>query len=87
MVPLLGFGVLVSNLFLYSNGGIYPVSLLGHGFVYLGALLGFLGDKLFDNAGPFIPFYYLAMINIALTLGFWLSLTGTQKQAWERVQR
>ena len=85
MVPLFGFGLLISNLFLSQEGGIFPFLLLGQGVIYLGALLGFLGDKIFDNAGPFIPFYYLAMINIALVIGFWRSLTKTQGQTWKRV--
>lgn len=85
MVPLFGFRLLVSNLVLLQEGGIFPVILIGQGVIYLGALLGFLGDKIFDNAGPFIPFYYLAMINIALVIGFWRSVTHSQQQAWERV--
>jgi len=85
MVPLFGFGLLISNLFLFQVGGIFPILLLGQGVIYLGALLGFLGDKIFDNAGPFIPFYYLAMINIALVVGFWRTLARTQKRAWDRV--
>ena len=85
LVPALGLGMLVSNLFLYWAGGIYPYLLLGQGLVYLGALLGWLGDKIFDQAGPFIPFYYLAMINIALVIGLWRSLTKTQEQTWKRV--
>ena len=85
LVPALGLGMLVSNMFLYRAGGIYPYLLLGQVLVYLGALLGFLGDKIFDQAGPFIPFYYLAMINIALVIGFWRSLTKTQEHTWKRV--
>jgi biofilm PGA synthesis N-glycosyltransferase PgaC len=86
MVPLFDFGLLISNFILLREGGIFTVLLMGQGVIYLGALLGFLGDKIFDNAGPFIPFYYLAMINIALVIGFWRSLTKTQKRAWDRVQ-
>jgi biofilm PGA synthesis N-glycosyltransferase PgaC len=85
MVPLLGLGMLISNLLLLNQGGIYPYLLAGQGLVYFGALLGFLGDQFFATAGPFIPFYYLAMINTAILIGLWRSLTGTQKQAWERI--
>ena len=84
MVPLLGLGMLISNLPLLSQGGIYPYLLVGQGLVYLCALLGFLGDHFYNSAGPFLPFYYLAMINTAIVIGLWRSLTGTQKQAWER---
>ena len=84
MVPLLGLGMLISNLPLLSQGGIYPYLLVGQGLVYLCALLGFLGDHFYNSAGFFLPFYYLAMINIAIVIGLWRSLTGTQKQAWER---
>ena len=85
MVPFLGFGMLISNLIILNQGGIYSILLAGQGLVYLSALLGFLGDHFLDNSGPFIPFYYLAMINIAIVIGLWRSLTGTQKQAWDRV--
>ena len=85
IVPFLGFGMLVSNFFLLNQGGIYPWLLAGQGLVYVGALAGYLGDKLFENSGPFIPFYYLAMINLALVLGLWKSVTRSQEQAWKRV--
>ena len=85
MVPLLGFGMLISNLLLLPQGGFYPYLLVGQGLVYLCALMGFLGDHFYETAGPFLPFYYLAMINIAIVIGLWRSLTGTQKQAWERI--
>ena len=85
LVPFLGFGMLLTNIFLFNRGGIYPIILAGQGLVYAGALAGYLGDRFFDRSGPFIPFYYLAMVNIALVLGLWRSLTKTQKQTWERV--
>ena len=85
MVPLLGLGMLISNLLLLPQGGFYPYLLVGQGLVYLCALMGFLGDHFYETAGPFLPFYYLAMINIAIVIGLWRSLTGTQKQAWERI--
>ena len=85
MVPFLGFGLLLTNFLLLKEGGIYPILMIGQGIVYAGALSGFLGDRLFDNSGPFILFYYLAMVNIALMIGFWRSVRGTQENAWERV--
>jgi len=47
--------------------------------------MGFLGDRIFGRSGPFIPFYYLAMINISIVLGLWRSLTKTQEHTWKRV--
>ena len=85
MVPFLGFGMLAANLLLVNQGRIYPLLLIGQGLVYGGALLGYLGDRFLNNSGPFIPFYYLAMINIAIVLGLWRSLTKTQGQTWKRV--
>jgi cellulose synthase/poly-beta-1,6-N-acetylglucosamine synthase-like glycosyltransferase len=85
MVPFLGFGMLLTNLVLLSRGGIYPFLMIGQSLVYGGALMGYLGDRLFGRSGPFIPFYYLAMINIAIVLGLWRSLTKTQEQTWKRV--
>jgi len=86
-VPFLGMGMLVSNLLLAFRGGVYPYFLAGQGLVYLGALFGFLGDLFFDDAGPFIPFYYLAMVNAALVIGLWRILTGRQGHYWERLPR
>lgn len=85
LVPLLGFGLLLSNILLFDSGGFYKFTLLGQGIIYFGALLGFLGDRLFKDSGPFIPFYYLAMINVAIVIGFFQSFTGSQKGTWERV--
>ena len=85
LVPFLGFGMLTANLLLVNQGRIYPLLLIGQGLVYVGALLGYLGDRFMNNSGPFVPFYYLAMINIAIVLGLWRSLTKTQGQTWKRV--
>lgn len=85
MVPFLAAGMLVSNILLLKIGGIYRITIAFQGIIYAGAFLGYLGDRLFRNSGPFIPFYYLAMINVALLIGFWRSITGTQKIAWKRV--
>ncbi len=87
LVPFLAVGLLLSNLFLLDQSGIYPTLLAGQGLVYLGALLGFLGDLLLDDAGPLIPFYYLGMVNTALVIGFWRSLTGTQTSAWQQIRK
>ncbi len=87
LVPFLGLGMLVGNFLLLKQGGIYPLLLVGQGLVYLGAGLGYLGDRFFGRSGPFIPFYYLAMINLALVMGLWRSVTRSQEQAWKRVPR
>lgn len=85
LVPFLAVGMLVSNLLLIGKGGLYTYTLLGQVLVYLGALLGYLGDHWLDRSGPFLPFYYLAMSNLALIIGLGRSLTGSQSIAWERV--
>jgi F0F1-type ATP synthase assembly protein I len=54
--------------------------------VYLGALLGYLGDRLFGRSTPFTPLYYLVAMNLALVLGFWRTLTNRQEITWERVE-
>lgn len=85
LVPFLAIGVLVSNLTLLGEGDLYTYTLLGQSLIYMGALFGYLGDRWFNRSGPFLPFYYLAMINLALLFGLWRSLTGNQALAWERV--
>jgi cellulose synthase/poly-beta-1,6-N-acetylglucosamine synthase-like glycosyltransferase len=87
MVPLFGLGMLVSNFLLLQEGGMYPYLIVGQMVVYLGALLGFLGDLLWGSSGPFIPFYYLAMINLAIVIGAWRTIFGDQQGAWDRIPR
>lgn len=85
-VPFLAIGALVTNWFLLKSGWIYVATLGLQLLVYVGALLGYLGDCLFRRPGLFMPFYYLVTMNLAMFLGFWRSLTRTQKIAWERVE-
>ena len=86
LVPFLALAALVTNLFLLKLGGIYVVTLALHLLLYAGAILGYLGDRLFRHSGPFMLFYYLVTMNLAIFLGFWRSMTRTQKMAWERVE-
>ncbi len=87
LVPFFGFGILISNFLILGQGGLYPYLFAGQVLIYLASLLGYLGEKFFNRAGIFLPFYYLVLMNIALVIGLWLSITGTQKHAWERVSR
>ena len=87
MVPLFGLGMLDSNFLLLQEGGMYPYLFGGQMIVYLGALLGFLGDLFWGSSGPFIPFYYLAMINLAIVIGAWRTIFGEQQGAWDRIPR
>jgi len=85
LVPFLAIGMLISNLLLIGRGDLYSYTLMGQILVYLGALIGYLGDRWLGRSGPFLPFYYLAMINLALLIGLWRSLSGSQTTAWKRV--
>lgn len=85
LVPFFGFGMLISNYLILGQGGLYPYLFAGQVLIYLASLLGYLGEKFFNRSGIFLPFYYLALMNIALVIGLWRSITGTQKGAWERV--
>lgn len=86
VVPFLAIGAFVSNLFLLKARGIYFVTFGLQLFFYVAALVGYLADRLFRHSGPFMVFYYLVAMNLALFLGFWRSVTRTQKMAWERVE-
>jgi biofilm PGA synthesis N-glycosyltransferase PgaC len=85
MVPFFAFGMLISNILILNQGILYPFFLIGQMIIYLGALLGFLGDKFWNKSGPFLIFYYLATVNIAMIIGLWRSLTGAKEQTWDRV--
>ena len=85
-VPFLAIGALATNFFILKSGWLYVVTLVLQLLVYMGALLGYLGDCLFGRPGLFMPIYYLVTMNLAMFLGFWRSLTRTQKIAWERVE-
>ncbi len=86
-VPLLAAGMLVSNLALVGSNELYRHTLAGQAAVYLGAFMGFIGDRFFKRSGPFLPLYYLAMINVAIVIGFWRSISNQQEGAWKRVPR
>jgi cellulose synthase/poly-beta-1,6-N-acetylglucosamine synthase-like glycosyltransferase len=86
-VPFLGLGLLVSNILLFRESVFFMSFLLIQGLGYFAALLGFLGDRIIKNSGPLWPFYYLFIMNFALLIGFWRSITKTQNPAWERVER
>jgi len=86
LVPFLAIGALVTNLWVLKSGWIYVTTLGLQLLIYVGAILGYLGDRLFRRPGLLMPFYYLVAMNLAMFLGFWRSLTRTQKVAWERVQ-
>jgi len=85
LVPFFGLGMLISNILLFGQGGVYPLLLSGQVLLYIFALFGYLGDQYFEHSGPFILFYYLMMMNVAQGVGLWRSLTKTQEFAWERV--
>jgi biofilm PGA synthesis N-glycosyltransferase PgaC len=85
-VPFLAIGALVTNLSLVKSGWIYTFALGWQLLVYMGAILGYLSDRLFGRSTLFVPFYYLVTMNLAMLLGFGRSLTHRQKMAWERVE-
>ncbi len=86
LVPFLAISAFVSNLFLLNSSDIYLLSFGLQLFFYIAALVGYLADRLFRHSGPLMIFYYLVAMNSALFLGFWRSVTRTQKMAWERVE-
>ena len=85
-VPFLAIGALATNLLVLKSGWTYVVTLGLQLLVYVAAILGYLGDRLFGHPGLFMPFYYLVTMNLAMFLGFWRCLARTQEIAWERVE-
>jgi cellulose synthase/poly-beta-1,6-N-acetylglucosamine synthase-like glycosyltransferase len=85
-VPFLAIGALVTNVFLLPMGWIYVLAFAGQLLGYGAAVVGYLEDRLFRRAGPFTLFYYLVAMNLAMFLGFWRSITHSQKTAWTRVR-
>ncbi len=86
-VPFLAISALVTNLFILGQGDIYLLTFAVQSLVYVFAALGYFCDKLFHRSGPFMPFYYLVAMNLAIMLGLWRNLTHKQQIAWERVSR
>jgi len=87
LVPFLALGALGANLLILRHGPLYVGVLIVQAMIYVGALGAYFGDRLFGRAGVLLPFYYFAMVNVALALGFWRSVTGRQEVAWKRVPR
>ena len=85
IVPFLALAALSSNLLIVRRAWVYAALLAVQALVYLGALLGCAEDRLSSRRNVFAPFYYLVAMNLALLLGFFRSLTRTQRAAWERV--
>lgn len=84
--PFLLLIFFLSSIVLYDQGGWYP-DLVAFEFVFLTlALIGYLAEKMgFQVRILGLPYYFLA-VNVALALGFFKYLRGTQKAAWEVVR-
>ncbi len=86
LIPFLGIGLFASNLFLLAEPvyfilfGLQIIVLCG---VVIGGILNRLG--IYHNLFGYI--FYLFMINLAMLIGFFRFITGTQRPAWSRVTR
>jgi len=84
LVPFFMIAALVSNFALLSNPIFVSLLLLQlafYAFACLGALLRRMKITLFNAP------YYFVTINLALLLGFFRFITGTQQAAWKRTAR
>ena len=84
LVPFFMIAALVSNFALLQNPIFVALLLLQLAFYALaciGALLRRMKIILFNAP------YYFVMINLALLLGFFRFITGTQQAAWKRTAR
>jgi cellulose synthase/poly-beta-1,6-N-acetylglucosamine synthase-like glycosyltransferase len=83
-VPFLMLTTSISNLILLDQGTLYLYCMYIQIFVYLLAALGI--NRNFSSIIFKVPHYFVSM-NLAILVGFFRYLRGSQRAAWERTQR
>lgn len=87
LAPLVLPIIFIINIFLWDQGWLYELIIIGQGSFYLAALLGLLFEKKHIRLKLlFIP-YYFCMMNYAVYIGLFRYLRGTQSILWERAAR
>lgn len=84
--PFFLAGAFISNLFLLDSL-FYVYTFTLQIFFYLSALFGLYLDKKGKAIKIFTYPLYFSAINLAMAIGFFKFLTGSQKPAWSRVER
>ena len=78
--------LLVSNLSVVADGSAYQVTLVGQIFCYGMAIVGALSRRS-RQFWPIYSAYYFAAMNVAILVGFFRWLSGSQSVTWNRVDR
>lgn len=87
ITPFLLVFIFISNLFLWTEGWVYQLLMVGQILFYLAAGLGyFLENRKLRVKVLFIPFYFCLM-NYAVVAGLIRFLKGSQKSTWEKAKR
>ncbi|WP_162419203.1 glycosyltransferase family 2 protein [Cyclobacterium roseum] len=87
ITPFLLIFIFISNLFLWTQGWVYQLLMIGQILFYLAAGLGyFLENRKLRIKALFVPFYFCLM-NYAVVAGLIRFLKGSQKSTWEKAKR
>lgn len=87
ITPFLLMFIFIFNLFLWTQGWVYQLLMIGQILFYLAAGLGyFLENRKLRIKVLFIPFYFCLM-NYAVVAGLIRFLKGSQKSTWEKAKR
>ncbi|WP_162340269.1 glycosyltransferase family 2 protein [Cyclobacterium salsum] len=87
ITPFLLIFIFILNLFLWTQGWVYQLLLIGQILFYLAAGLGyFLENRKVRIKVLFVP-YYFCLMNYAVVAGLIRFLKGSQKSTWEKAKR
>lgn len=87
LTPLALIGLLVTSIVLLGHHPLYLFFFAAQVVFYLMALAGWLMEERKIRLKPlFIPLYF-TMMNVAVFLGFYRYITGTQSAVWDKAKR
>jgi cellulose synthase/poly-beta-1,6-N-acetylglucosamine synthase-like glycosyltransferase len=86
LVPLFLITAFGSNLFLWQQGIVYQIALVGQVVMYFMAVLAYAARKLQDITLFKVPFFFV-MVNVSILVAWWKYLTGQEYVVWDATKR
>jgi cellulose synthase/poly-beta-1,6-N-acetylglucosamine synthase-like glycosyltransferase len=86
LVPVFLLVAFIANYFAWEGANFFMFTFIGQIIVYLGALGGYIRDRLGKNLGPMAIPYYFILVNIAPVLAFIKFMRGESHVVWEPVR-